>query len=299
MSKDREFETYLQGKTGLSQAYAELPQVELPDHLDAAILAEAHRAVNARPGAKPRRRWAIPLGMVASLFAVVMIGLQLPYLLKEAALPQQQEERMIAAIEKNLAEPASPAPDERREIQLMAKQKSEIMHNEPAPMADKAEAAAKPNAPMLAVPQVPPAAVTHPLGAAPVAVPPPAAVPLQAPAIAAKRMELRERADADNELAHSKENKASGYAEGRASDSLEQHAPAAARIAAPQPAQADRSLMQPMKEETSEANLSPGEWLIRIQRLKQQGKLDEARKELAAFKKRYPDYRVPEALEVR
>ena len=107
MSQDREFETYLQGKTDLSQLYADLPQVELPDHLDAAILAEAHRAVKSRPAAKPRRRWSIPLSMVASLFVVVMIGLQLPYMLKDAALPQPQEEERIAvaAMDKSMSEP--------------------------------------------------------------------------------------------------------------------------------------------------------------------------------------------------
>lgn len=279
-----EFETYLQGKTDLSQAYADLPQVELPDHLDAAILAEAHRAVSAGPTAKPKRRWPIPLGMVATLFAVVMIGLQLPYILKEAALPQQLEERM--------AEPVSPAPDERKEVQLMAKPKPEITRS--APMADKAEEPAMPNAPVPAAPQEK-AAGAHLLGATSVAAPPSAAAPMQAPAKAAKRAELRERADTDNEVAQSKEKQASSYAEGGVSDSPEQPA----GMAAPQPEQQNRSLMQPVKEEAGEATLRPEDWLARIQRLKQQGKLDEARKELAAFRKRYPDYRVPEAFEVR
>ena len=82
------------------------------------------------------------------------------------------------------------------------------------------------------------------------------------------------------------------------SDSSEQRAPAAARATC-NPLQPDRSVMQPSRDEAGEASLRPEDWLIRIQRLKQQGKLDEARKELAAFKKRYPDYRIPEALELR
>jgi hypothetical protein len=57
--------------------------------------------------------------------------------------------------------------------------------------------------------------------------------------------------------------------------------------------------MQPLTEATGEASMRPEDWLIRIRRLKQQGKLDEAKKELAAFKKRHPDYQIPEALEVR
>lgn len=296
MSQDRELDTYLQGKTDLAQAYADLPQVELPDHLDAAILAEAHRAVNSRPFAKPRRRWSIPLSMVASLIVAVIVGLQLPYMLKDADVAQlQPEERTVgAAADEKLAEPASPAPEERAAVQ-MAQPEPENTRTEPAPMADKAEVRSEANAPMLAAPKESRAAGANPPSAAPTAAPSPVAVPLQAPA--AKRMELLERTDADNGVAQSKEKKTSDYTEGGVSNSLEQRAPAAAGMTAPQPAQPGRSLAQPLKEEASEA--SPEGWLLRIQRLKQQGKLDEARKELAAFKKRYPEYRVPEAFEVR
>ena len=117
MSQDRELDKYLQGKGDLSQLYADAPQVEPPGHLDAAILAEAHRAVNARPGIKPKRRWAIPLGMVASLFAIVMIGLQLPYLLKEPVpLQAPTEANVTAAMDQNAAEQSSRAHDDRRKL---------------------------------------------------------------------------------------------------------------------------------------------------------------------------------------
>ncbi len=300
MSQDRELETYLQGKADVSQLYADAPQVELPDHLDAAILAEAHRAVKSRPAVKSRRRWPIPLGMVASLFAVVIIGLQLPYMLQEARQPQlQKEERIaVAAIEKSISESASPAPAERRESPAAAKPKAELARSEPAPMAAAMGVLAKPNAPVVAVPQEPLPAGNKPLGAASVAAPAPATAPMPAPAIASKRADMRERADVDDGVA-SKEKEASGAAAGDVSDSLEQRAPAAAQMTAPQPARQDRSAIQPLTEETGEASTRPEDWLIRIRRLKEQGKLDEAKKELAAFKKRYPDYRVPEALEVR
>ena len=119
MSQDREFEKYLEGKTDLSKLYAELPPVDFPKHLDAAILAEAHRAVSARPGAKPKRRWTIPLGMVATLFLAVMIALQLPAMLKDVEQTQQlKEERMAALMDKSTVEAASPAPDEGKPSQL-------------------------------------------------------------------------------------------------------------------------------------------------------------------------------------
>ena len=92
-----------------------------------------------------------------------------------------------------------------------------------------------------------------------------------------------------------KEKKASGLAQDRHDDALAQPAPAAAMMIAPQPEQLKRAL----KEESSETTLTPDDWLKRIKRLTTEGKLDEAKKELIAFKKRYPGYQVPEAFEIR
>ena len=271
-SKLDEFEKYLDGKSEVSQLYAELPEVVLPDHLDAAILAEAHRAVNSRPGAKLRRRWAVPLSMVATLFVAVMIGLQLPYMLKDTTQrPIPTEEKVAAMMDKSMAEHSSVVQEERKKTQEMAqvtaRKKSEISRGAPAPMEAEVAVSATQNA---AVGALPPASV------------------------AAKRMELMERADVDSGIALSKEKKAVAHAEGNLSDAFEQLAPAAA---APAPVQLNRSLMQPLKDEASVANLRPEDWLLRIKKLKQEGKLVEAKKDLAAFKKRYPDYSVPEALD--
>lgn len=272
MSQDRELEKYLDGKSEVSQLYADLPEVVLPDHLDAAILAEAHRAVGSRPGAKTKRRWTIPLGMVATLFVAVMIGLQLPYMLKDTALPQPQTEENVtaAAMDKITAERSSAAPEERKKSQEMARvkarPKSEISRGAAAPMEAEVAAPATQNAPLLAPPS---------------------------PAVAAKRVEMRERADVDTGMALSKEKNAVGHAEGKLSGSIEQRKPAAAMMAAPAPAELERSL----KDEGGDTNLTPADWLVRIKRLKQEGKPEEAKKELAAFKKRYPDYRVPKELE--
>ena len=40
----------------------------------------------------------------------------------------------------------------------------------------------------------------------------------------------------------------------------------------------------------------PEKWLERIVQLRQQGKHEEADKALAEFRKRYPDYKIPEAM---
>ena len=44
------------------------------------------------------------------------------------------------------------------------------------------------------------------------------------------------------------------------------------------------------------AELPPDKWLERIEELRKQGKLEEARATLAEFRKRYPDYRLPDTL---
>jgi hypothetical protein len=41
---------------------------------------------------------------------------------------------------------------------------------------------------------------------------------------------------------------------------------------------------------------SPEQWLLGIDDLKRQGKHEEAERQLAEFRKRYPDYRIPEAM---
>ncbi|MBU1426544.1 MAG: hypothetical protein KJ681_13120 [Gammaproteobacteria bacterium] len=258
MNQDRELDTYLQGKTEVSRLYADAPQIEPPDHLDAAILAEAHRAVNARPGAKPKRRWAIPLGMVASLFAVVMIGLQLPHMLGEPALQQvPMEARVAASMDESAAAPVPPAKQARSRSLAMDSAKSESAADKPAAAA--AEAYAQPAAPMAA-----------------------------APAPVVRRSELREEAVLQSAGTLAKEKKSNDVGGSNLTD-----APAAAVLASPPTVQLERALK---KDEADKTNLRPEDWLARIGKLKQEGKLEDAKKELAEFRKRYPEYPVPKAL---
>jgi hypothetical protein len=282
MNLDKEFEKYLQGKSALSQLYADMPEVEAPGHLDAAILAEAHRAVNARPGAKPGRRWTLPLGLVASLFVAVMIGLQLPYMLKDAASPQQQKaDRAAAMMDKSMAERSASMPEDQLKIQqtLQAKAKSENMRGTPAPAELQESIAAESKA--LRSRLVAPAA--------PVAAPSPAEAGPAAPMVSSGAAQSRTAG------AFEKEKKTAGQVKDSVSDALEEREPVAAKMAAPLPAQ----LKPALKDEAAETNPNAKDWLVRIKRLKAEGKLDVAKKELAAFKKRYPDYIVPEALEIR
>jgi hypothetical protein len=297
MSQDREFEKYLQGSSALSQLYAELPDAKLPAHLDAAILAEAHRAVSSRPGAKPKRRWTIPLGLVATLFVAVMIGLQVPHMLKEAASPQQrQEEKMAVMMDTGAAGRPSDAIEPEKKIQKWAsvrpQEKSEIILAEPAMEAAEVVAPVRSSASVVVSPQK---SVTSERKFSNRALNAPAAM-LAAPAsLAAKPLDISVSGFIEQGKVLAKEKNASGLLQDKQSYALEQQAPAAAMITAPQPLQLKRAL----KDETSETTSSPEDWLKRIKRLTIDGKLDEAKKELTAFKKNYPGYPISAALEIR
>jgi hypothetical protein len=125
---------------------------------------------------------------------------------------------------------------------------------------------------------------------------PMAASPAPVPIMAAKRFEMRESAETEVAGALSKEKKSAYVGEGLLNDTLAQPAPAAVGAAVSSSVKLERALK---KDATDETTLPPEEWLKRIKKLDQEGKTEEAKKELAAFKKRYPEYSIPAALEIR
>ena len=303
MSQDREFEKYLQGSSTLTKLYAEMPDAELPTHLDAAILAEAHRAVDSRPGAQPNRRWTIPLGLVATLFLAVMIGLQVPFMLKEAASPQQRHEEKIAAMmDTGIAEQPSAAPETDKKIQKRAsvrpQEKSEIIRAEPAIEAAEAIAPVRLSAPVVVSPRKSVVSESNSLNGVLMAPAAPLATPGSPAPLPEKPLGFSGSEYIGHDQVLAKEKKSGGLVQDKPSDALEQQAPAAV-MAAPQSVLLNRALVQPMQDEAVDTSLPPHEWLDRIIKLKQVGKLDEARKELTAFKKRYPDFPVPVTLEIK
>jgi len=255
MSQDREFEAYMRGTSELSNVYADLPDVAPPDHLDAAILAEAHRAVGARPGARPKRGWTMPLSMVASLFALVMIGLQLPHLLRErAATRLPSEQPAVAAAAQGALRP-SPAQEPAR------------AEEKPVLAANKKKAESAPAPPVAAMSPAPEAAAAAPAA------------------------RLKDQTEAEGDRAPERARRSASHNELMIAPGAAATAPAAAMP------EAKEGAKEGAKEDAGAASERPEDWLGRIRRLQQQGKRDEARKELAAFRKRYPDYAVPKALE--
>lgn len=284
MIQDVEFEQYIQGDAELSKLYADTPEIELPDHLDAAILAEAHRAVNARPGAKVKRRWTIPLGMVATLFVAVMIGMQLPYMLPEAAKEPTYKKEEVA---QRMSDNTSAEVFERKKTLAMAPLssnditrksaagRSEQLRDEPAMMSPEKEASSKAYAPPL------PSTVVLP----------------QAPASVMQRSQLRESKNIDNGLSLSKAKESVVPRSMNVGDSLESPAPRAT-MAAPVPEELDVGAMPSKLGEAEVSNLSAEDWLKRIKKLKQAGKQEEAKKDLTAFKKSFPTYAIPKELDL-
>jgi Meckel syndrome type 1 protein len=74
---------------------------------------------------------------------------------------------------------------------------------------------------------------------------------------------------------------------------MRQERPSSGIAAAPAPQRQDE--VQPQARAKA-AEEPPDKWLERIAQLRREGRHDEADKALAEFRKRYPDYRIPEAM---
>ncbi len=332
--KDSEFEAYLQGKSGLSDLYADLPSAKLPEHLDAAILAEAHRAVHARPGGKPRRSWVFPLSMAASLFVAVILGAQLRYLLP-VTTPAQPPQSAPGSAPPGPATRQAEAPNAEGKIVLEDKRAADQLAAGEPGMKKQATAAPAPGRPSASesklkqqaiVPPAPAATAKHAatvaqetqdkdtVGAAKkeayeskpgtgeqgapaaAAAPPPAATsPETAPAepqpeaapMVAEESAPQKVQTAPEARTRVKAKKRSAERDAGATPQLAAAAPPVEAASAPVAMASEPQLGG------KAASPSLEDWLARIRKLKQQGKLEEARKELAAFRKRYPDYAVP------
>ncbi len=258
----------------LSEAYRDADHPAPSPALDAAILDAARRAV-APP---PRRRWfawAAPLATTA----VLVLGLSLlftmqreaPETLREAAPPPPQAARE-AAPPAPAAAPADSvakyAPDQAR-APAPAEQPSVANRGlaesvpAPAPATPAPATPARESATQEASAQAGAAPAPRPFPAEMAAVPQPA--PASPPPAAAK---------ASADLAERREAAA---------------APARSAVPAASPGMA-------RLKAASSAVEGPEPWLERIRQLVKEGRLEEARKSLEEWRRRYPDWVVPEDL---
>lgn len=274
----------------VSQRYRELATQEPPQALDAAILAASKRHV--RPWT---RRWALPLSLAAVVMLSVTVTLRMqheqpgfespaPSAKPPPVLAENTQEKLQLKAEQQLESAAAPAPE------LRAKRK---LQEEPKPFARdlRDQAAAAP----------PPPAAPAPARAAPS--PAPEAAPssradalrgTESSVAGAVARQAEERTARDAEAASRAPQV--GPAQALAKRAEADRAGAAGSVSAKPAAAAPPPAAKPMPLAQKTALPAPEQELERIAELRRQQKHDEADKALAEFRKRHPDYRIPEPM---
>jgi hypothetical protein len=249
----------------VERRYRQLPREEPPAVLDAKVRAEARRAVVAHPAPlvapTGRRTWYFPVAAAAVIVLAVAVTWQVER--------EQGDEGAPLA--------SAPAPALRKEQKLpeQAPQKQPETRQY-APLAKRAEKPAEE-----AKNQGPAEEAKNPA--------PAEAARSQAPAAAAK--DQAPPASVAGTLSQSRED-----ARGERESRMRQERPAGGIAAAPAPqGQLQRDAIQ-AQGRANFAEETPEKLLERIAEFRQQGRHDEADKALAEFRKRYPDYRIPEAM---
>jgi hypothetical protein len=281
----------------LAKHYRDLAREEPPAALDAAILAASRRAVVARPSLS--RRWAMPASIAAVL--VLAFGVTLQMQREEPGVEISDPRAATAAPNADAGDPYSmpatptpPAPPEpaRTLDRAIASAPPPAQSTQSAPAPNKTPAMRKraeseaPPAPLRKLESAAPAEAKRsdaPAEAfqkrmepkpfadsvAPAAAPPaPAAAPA-APAARAAPAPLAPQSSASP----SEESRTFGSRDKReAANALQA------------PARAAGALAEPDRE------------LERIAKIRAEGRHDEADKALAEFRRKYPEYRIPEAM---
>ena len=254
----------------VSSRYRELGAEEPPRALDDAILAAARREAGARPGSPGRaapQRWYASVAAAAVLVLAVAVTVHLQSERPDIAepAPRAKQASTLPAAAPQRAEVAKEAVKDAAE-QMLPKSADMARRSEPEPFPAKEERVM----------------AERRTQAAPQAA---------APASASSDV-LSSRSDEARGSASSVASAIARQAEDRASREAE--ALARAPQAAPVPAMAKRAPAQ--------ANLpadTPERELERVAELRLQGRHDEADKALAEFRKRYPDFKISEAMRER
>ena len=298
-----------------------------PPELDARILAAA-RAPAAAPR-RPARRWQVPAALAATLCLAVGLSWQLRQTPSEharadaAAFPQAPRDaagrqppdssappaanpRTLEADARTVTAAAPPTPAPARSPVGSPAAEQAPVAKPAAAGAGTADAAPTP-APPPAPPPPPPAPATSvevPAVAAPVAFPAAPSAPA-APAAGAGTEHARDAAPLQERREFPAEPRAAAptfkalaapapaaaapASRAAARDSLQQAAPARAAVA--DEAEGDVPPATVNSPEVRDA------WLRRIAELAKEGRTEEARASLAEFRRRYPNYRLPPALQ--
>lgn len=243
----------------LRSAYARLPREEPPASLDAAILEASRRALAPR---RSSRRWAVPLSVAAVLVLAFGIAIH------RDEYPTSIEETKIALPETPADASAAPPPD-------AAKLEAP---SQPAPAATPATPAAKPDGER-AKKKIASAAALHDQRAS---------------------EEARPRSEAKPErkdLAFAPEPQAPAPAQAQSQAQAVQKEAANVAPMAAAPMQAPAARMQAPAAVAGAAAVDDiTRELDTIARLRAERRDDEADKALEAFRRKHPDYRIPDAV---
>ena len=279
---DRDLERYLRHDDALSRAYAELKSERPSPALDQAVLARARDALKSTPrGGKRPRNWTA----ITALAATVLLSFGL--VMRLALEPESQ---MPAALPQDSAQPLPRASSPAAEADQGSFEKKDSTRFAPAPNVPAASSiegqrpvieeeirAATEQVPETSEP-TPPAAVLESRSAPP------------APAAAPKLGDVRkETAPATQPLRRDRAS-ANGAEERASAGLLKSQAEVAAphdRDATAAASSATTADEAPAKEEF---RLTPEGWLAEIERLRAAGETEAAERELARFRKAYPDY---------
>lgn len=283
LPEDREIE---EESAEVSLRYRETAGAEPSARIDAAILAAARREAR-RPAVA--RNWRVP----AAVAAVLVIGVSVSLLTREGieTLPPLDQTHRQAEVAKpaapSLAMKAEPAPKGKLDLRSRptrdrserADREAEARPAEEALVGQSAGTSQSPT-PGMAAPAPPP--VQQFDGPAATAQAPAAKEPSENSLAAQSRVERTLRENSSGKEAPQEKSAAEKKA---LADAIEEGPAKALRkeesVAAVAPA-----VRQP-----------PEQWLRSIEDMIRNGRQAEARVQLAEFRKRYPDYRLPEALQ--
>ncbi len=247
----------------VSARYRELGRAEPPERLDDAILAASRRAVQARPGGS--RRWAVPVSLAAAVVLSVLVSLNVRDERPDLEAPVARVERAPEAQPPVAAKPvveakreAAPPPADTKASPRNEARRQPQFAPEPAPVPVPVPAPA---------PAVGPVAPAPPSTAGAGAATGELASQASARAMARSApTEIRERADIRDRVEASAQRDSAS-------------------------AQRDSATAKPAED----AAETPERTLERIAALRIEGKHAEADKLLAEFRRRFPQYRIPEA----
>lgn len=259
----------------ISQRYRELPRDEPSRHVDEAILAAARRAAQTRPAPlvvpSGRQRWYFPLAAAAIIVLAVAVTVHIERQNRDVELAEAPVASPPAAREEQTAPAQAPAEPQRR-LTPDPKSAPSQEQRDAAPLADLQKAQKLPSSPTPA--------------------PPPAAAPATPPPESGIRESVQPDAGARAKVLADTQ-----QAPAPAPPPAAARAPAPAAKPWPQAEQRAMDVAGRVRAATgSFAHASPEQWLQGIADLRRQGRHDEADKALAEFRKRYPDYKIPEAM---